>query len=544
MLALAYLNKAAKTAPGLSENLVVDWAPPADACVARMAGPSVKWSQPLARVGAGIASVVLLALMITTEWDAGSQMPTTGATVSPRHMPPATVSPRKRKDDAAVAFSVAAGRMMQETVAYKADRFEARQIRRQIRQLTQDVGSGSGDLCSCDSGSGSGALVGDSGSGSGSGDSGSVLGDSGSGSGDLCPCDSGSGSGVLEGDFESGSGSGSGDVGSGPCTGASCAEPEPPSPSPPPTLPPPPSSPPPSPPPSPSSPPQYVEQRRVPTPTADTQSTILAENNGCSGLLCDTGPSTARIKRVVLEEDGPAYYLAHFSVVFDQELFVYGSKYDNDTLRSISDLPLQSTTRRDGRHAGETPPFLQPINLAMGGAYELNCQNSAAEGFPVMSGTEGEESEAGEAGEAGEGATYLKRMTTMPPLKMYTVPDCNTEEGCMIVLGNGDEEQVLSLSYASKGACYGLADFSVCPAQADILPHAFATANGYEDATFQPARSSFCLGADCVEADLTSGSGHILTHTLTPTPKLALTLIILTLSNPNQERATFGPTGT
>ena len=191
---------------------------------------------------------------------------------------------------------------------------------------------------------------------------------------------------------------------------------------------------------------------------------------------------------------------------------MYGSKYDNGTLKSISELPLQSTTRRDGRHARETPPFLQPINLAMGGAYELNCQNSAAKGFPVMSGNEGEESE------EAEGAAYLKRMTTMPPLKMYTVPDC-TGDGCTIVMGNGDEEQVPYVSYASEGACYGLADFSVCPAQAEVLPHAFA-AGAEADATFQPARGSFCLGADCVEADLASGAGHILTQTLA----LALTL--------------------
>ena len=483
-----------------------------------MAEPSVKWSQPLARVGAGLASVVLIALMITTEWDTARQMPTTGATVSARQMSTAAVS-RKLKDEAAVASPIAAGRMVQETVAYTAERVEARKIRRQIRQLTNDVGSGSGsgDLCSCDSGSGSGALVGDSGSGSGSGDSGS-------GSGDMCPCDSGSGSGVLVGVLESASGSG--DVGSGPCAGSSCAEPEPPLPPPPPPPPPPPSSPPPSPPPPssppPSPPPQYVEQRSVPTPTADTQSTILAENNGCTGLLCDTGPSTARIKRIVLEEDGPAYYLAHFSVVFDQELFVYGSKYDNDTLKSVSELPLQSTNRRDGRHTGETPPFLQPINLAMGGAYELNCQNSAADGFPVMSGNEEEEES-----EEGAGATYLKRMTTMPPLKIYTVPDCNIEEGCMILLSNGEEEHVSALSYASEGACYGLADFSVCPAQADILPHGYGFATdghgyGYEGATFQPPRTSFCLGADCVEADLDSGARHLLTLTLTLA--LALTL--------------------
>ena len=188
----------------------------------------------------------------------------------------------------------------------------------------------------------------------------------------------------------------------------------------------------------------------------------------------------------------------------------------------VSELPLQSTNRRDGRHTGETPPFLQPINLAMGGAYELNCQNSAADGFPVMSGNEEEEES-----EEGAGATYLKRMTTMPPLKIYTVPDCNIEEGCMILLSNGEEEHVSALSYASEGACYGLADFSVCPAQADILPHGYGYEYGrdlpdpYTGATFQPPKTSFCLGADCVEADLDSGAGHFLslalTLTLTPT---------------------------
>ena len=98
----------------------------------------------------------------------------------------------------------------------------------------------------------------------------------------------------------------------------------------------------------------------------------------------------------------------------------------------------------------------------------------------------------------------------------------------MIMLGNGEEEQVSSLSYASEGACYGLADFSVCPAQADILPHGYGYEYGrdlpdpYTGATFQPPKTSFCLGADCVEADLDSGARHLLTLTLTLA--LALTL--------------------